>query len=214
MIAKILELSALEAGALGFELHNNDIAELARRAIMEVEFAGGEDDVELTTDFPAAPLLVASDDGRIIRVLVNLLENAVKFSPRGGEVQLAIEPLTTRPPHLAPRHWDQVVRSSSTGAVLVRISDAGPGIPDDEKDRVFERFFQAESGKRIHRRGVGLGLTICREIVAAHQGALWVDDAPGGGSTFSLLLPWIGYTGPEESCAPRVSAPAHQGLEA
>ncbi len=194
MIAKILELSALEAGALGFETRPNDIVPLARRAIQEVEFASGEYDVRITAALPDSPVPVTCDNERIIRVLVNLLENAVKFSPRGGTVQLTV--------------------AEAAGGALVTVGDAGPGIPDTEKEMVFDRFFQAENGKKIHRRGVGLGLTICREIVAAHQGALWVDDAPGGGSTFSLLLPGRGDAEPGRPLARPDPIRVRQGLKA
>lgn len=265
MIAKILELSALEAGALGFEPWPRDLVPLVRRAVQEVELANGEYDVRIVATLPEIPLVVACDEERTIRVLVNLLENAVKFSPRGGTVGLSIAGLASRPAGVPAEHWNVVVAgdrgvaarravgmagriaqgagglAQGTGggmaqgadktaqamaktqqvtptahqttprvapeivagaeqvlasAALITISDNGPGIPDEEKALVFERFFQAESGKRIHRRGVGLGLTICREIVTAHQGALWVDDTPGGGSTFSLLLPCAEATGP------------------
>jgi signal transduction histidine kinase len=78
---------------------------------------------------------------------------------------------------------------SASGSVLLTVADSGPGVPDDQKDRIFERFFQAEAGRNVRGRGVGLGLTICREIAAAHGGAIWVSDNPGRGSTFQVLLP-------------------------
>lgn len=202
MIAKILELSALEAGALGFEPRPHDLATLARRAIQEVELAGGDYDVRIEAALPDDPLVAACDEERITRVLVNLLENAVKFSPRGGTVTLTLTELNAPPPEVPADHWRRVVAGEGGGAALIAISDTGPGIPDAEKELIFERFFQAESGKRIHRRGVGLGLTICREIVAAHHGAIWVDDAQGGGSTFSLLLPLTDAPGPYDHEAP------------
>lgn len=197
MIAKILELSALEAGALGFEPRPHDLGSLARSAIQEVELAGGEGEACIEAALPELPVVVTCDEELISRVLVNLLENAVKFSPGGATVHLELTNLASRPEHLPAERWEAIATGAATGAAtsveigaaLVTVSDAGPGIPDAEKELVFERFFQAEGGKRILRRGVGLGLTICREIVAAHHGALWVDDAPGGGSTFSLLLP-------------------------
>lgn len=191
MIAQILELSALEAGALGFETDRTDIAALTRRAIEEVELAAGEYEVTIETELPDHPLIISCDEERITRTLVNLLENAVKFSPRHGLIHLAVHPHRSRPPEVAPERWERVVGGDGVeGTVLITIKDSGPGIPDEEKEQVFERFFQAENGKKFHRRGVGLGLTICREIVAAHLGVIWVDDAPGGGSIFSLLLPW------------------------
>jgi two-component system sensor histidine kinase GlrK len=190
MIGKILELSALEAGALSFETRPTDIVALAERALQEIAPSAGDHELAITA--PAEPLLVLCDGERISRVLANLLENAVKFSPGGASIRLALEPLAVRPARVPPERWAPLDAEGASGAVLITVSDAGPGIPDAEKERIFERFFQAESGKRVHGRGVGLGLTICREIVDAHHGALWVDDAPGGGSTFSLLLPWTG----------------------
>jgi two-component system sensor histidine kinase GlrK len=214
MIAKILELSALEAGALGFEVRGHDVVALARRAIQELEAAGGEHEVGISTSFPEAPLLVACDEERIIRVLVNLLENAIKFSPRGSTIELAIAATDTPPAHRLRSPREPGGPEPAAAGVLVTVSDMGPGIADAEKERIFERFFQGESGKKIHRRGVGLGLTICREIISAHRGALWVDDAPGGGATFSMLLSRSGESESQRQPAPPGAAHAHQGLEA
>jgi signal transduction histidine kinase len=72
---------------------------------------------------------------------------------------------------------------------MVVVADEGPGVPDDEKDRIFGRFYQTDAGRAAQGRGVGLGLTICREIVASHGGALWVSDNDPRGSVFHILLP-------------------------
>lgn len=69
------------------------------------------------------------------------------------------------------------------------VTDEGPGIPDAHKERIFERFFQGDAGREARCRGVGLGLTICREIVAVHGGAIWVTDSAGGGAAFHVLVP-------------------------
>ncbi|HEY9227601.1 MAG TPA: ATP-binding protein, partial [Gemmatimonadaceae bacterium] len=69
------------------------------------------------------------------------------------------------------------------------VADLGPGIPDDEKERVFQRFYQTEAGRAVRGRGVGLGLAICREIVTAHGGSMWVSDNEPRGSVFNILLP-------------------------
>lgn len=201
MIAKTLELSALEAGTLGFEPRPTDIVALVHRVSQEVLLAGEEDMVEIQTILPEVPLQVVCDAMHISRVLVNLLENAVKFSPRAGVVRVEVAGYRTRPHDLPTEYWERVTRQTPGGAVRVSIRDMGPGIPMEERERIFERFFQSESGKRLHRRGVGLGLTICREIVTAHRGALWVDAAPGGGSIFHLLLPWRGEPDSGESSA-------------
>jgi signal transduction histidine kinase len=77
---------------------------------------------------------------------------------------------------------------NSNGFAIVSVSDMGPGVPDEHKERIFEKFHQVKQGKKIVGQGVGLGLAICRTIVEAHRGAIWVEDNPGGGSTFYLLL--------------------------
>lgn len=192
MIAKILELSALEAGTLGFELRQTDLAALAERATQEVGLAGEEESVVIVAKVPEEPLMVVCDPTQISRVLVNLLENAVKFSPRDGVVEIEVAGYHDSPPGVPEVKWSKVTEESPEGAVLISVRDMGPGIAEEDRELIFDRFFQSESGKRIHRRGVGLGLTICREIVAAHRGALWVDAAQGGGSIFHLLLPWKG----------------------
>jgi len=70
------------------------------------------------------------------------------------------------------------------------VTDSGPGVPNSDKERIFERFYQTPAGRSVRHRGVGLGLTICREIVAAHRGVIWVDDNPAGtGTVFNVLLP-------------------------
>jgi signal transduction histidine kinase len=74
-------------------------------------------------------------------------------------------------------------------AVVITVADQGPGIPDDEKERVFGRFYQTEAGRAARGRGVGLGLTICREIITRHGGAIWVSDNEPRGSMFHVLLP-------------------------
>jgi two-component system sensor histidine kinase KdpD len=74
------------------------------------------------------------------------------------------------------------------GLVVIDVADRGPGIPDGEKALIFERFHQIKGGTRLSAGGVGLGLAICRDIVASHGGALWPEDRPGGGSVFTLAL--------------------------
>ena len=92
----------------------------------------------------------------------------MKFSPRNSEI-------ITR------------IRSGSDGIVL-SVADSGPGVPDEHKDRIFLKFHQVKHGKKMAGQGVGLGLAICRTIVDAHHGQIWVEDNPNGGSIFSVAL--------------------------
>jgi heavy metal sensor kinase len=113
--------------------------------------------------------IVHADAQRVHQVLTNLVENAIKFSPAGGEVR--------------------VVAWRSGPEVAVTVADAGPGIPAGARDHVFERFFRVDAARGRARGGSGLGLSICRAIAEAHGGRLWVDSKEGAGSAFTFALP-------------------------
>ena len=115
------------------------------------------------------PDLVDADAQRVDQLLVNLIENAIKYTPSGGAVTV----LTWR-------------RDAEVG---VTVSDTGPGIPPEDLDHVFDRFFRVDEARRRTSGGSGLGLAICREIVEAHGGRIWVESEAGRGSAFSLALP-------------------------
>ena len=107
----------------------------------------------------------------MVQVLGNLFENALKFSPSSSEIVTTIGTVYDRP-----------------DAILVSVTDSGPGIPDAHKQRIFTKFHQVKNGNKLAGQGVGLGLAICKTIVEAHRGQIWVDDNPNGGSTFSVVL--------------------------
>src|SRR5260221_4851181 len=116
-------------------------------------------------DFPNMVL----DGDKIERVLLNLVDNALKFTTLGGLIQVR-------------------ARLDGSDRVRVEVTDTGPGIPDEYKAAIFDRFQQLDSTKG-NRRGTGLGLTFCKLIIEAHGGAIWIEDNPGGGSIFAFLLP-------------------------
>lgn len=122
---------------------------------------------------PGDDLVVRGDADRLRQLLDNLAENAAKFSPDGG-----VEICAARLP-------------GEDGGTVVRlaVADRGPGVPRADRERIFDRFYQGEAGRAVASRGVGLGLTICREIVVMHGGRIGVLDRDGGGSIFEVLLP-------------------------
>ncbi len=192
MISNLLDLSSLEAGGMTLDFKAEDVVELLRFVVASVARRAGEKEVDLKLGPPANQLIIiaACDRDRTLQVLENLIENAVKFSPRGGTVTAGIESAdhapATLPERLKPR-----LRSAARGLgfVYITVKDEGPGVPDGEKEAIFQKFHQASNTARIGTGGVGLGLAICGEIVEAHGGALWVTDREGGGSCFHLLLP-------------------------
>ncbi len=187
MLAKLLDLSRIEAGITG-ERQPIDLRSLLRQSVERIGESGSEERVVLPPTDNAPHLIISADADGIAQVFDNLLENALKFSPFDGKVQVRAIDVTSRG-SIPPERWAALRRADAVGAVLVTVADEGPGIPDAEKERVFARFYQAEAGRAVRRRGVGLGLSIVRQIVTDHGGAIWVGDNEPRGSTFYVLLP-------------------------
>jgi two-component system sensor histidine kinase GlrK len=205
MISNLLDLSKTEAGVMEYELKSHDLVPLVRSAIAELEVQAHEKQIHLNAVLPETPLPVECDSDRMVQVLLNLIGNAVKFSPRHSEVHVHVE-RTPQIPLGVPDRWRRLITGNRQNGYfgLVTVVDSGPGIPDTDKEKVFEKFHQVRQGKKMAGQGVGLGLSICRTIVQAHRGAIWVEDNPAGGSRFVVLV-----RGGEscEDAVPRSSAP-------
>ena len=173
MLTKLLDLSRLEAN-VPRTVGVIDLGQLVTRAVDHLNAGraarGGRAVVTLT--LPDNPVLVRGDAQEIAQLLDNLLENASKFSPPEGRIEVGI-------------HGDP----GDAGRLILTVADEGPGIPDADKERVFERFHQTATGRDVRARGVGLGLAICRHIVAAHRGSICVRDNAPKGSVFMISLP-------------------------
>ena len=203
MISNLLDLSKTEAGVMEYELKSQDLVPLVRNAISELEVQAQERQIQITTSLAEESLTVECDSDRLVQVLVNLVGNAVKFSPRGVPVRVRVEAIRKIPESM-PEHWRRLIGNEEPYFGLVTITDSGPGVPDLDKEKIFEKFHQVKQGKKMAGQGVGLGLAICRTIVQAHRGAVWVEDNPGGGSRFKVLLR-PGQKG--EGVIPRASQP-------
>ena len=190
MVRNLLDLSRIEAGVMEYEIKRQDLVPLVQSALAEIEVQAGEKQIQIKTTFPEEPLQVGCDAARIIQVIVNLVGNAVKFSPKRGTIQLSVE-ATQRIPEGVPGYWRTEIMRPGKEQIYgcIAVADFGPGIPEDEKEKIFERFHQVKQDKKTPGQGVGLGLAISRTIIEAHRGAIWVEDNPGGGSRFLLLLP-------------------------
>jgi signal transduction histidine kinase len=156
-------------GAAGMAVHRTrfDLKKLIREQVAAQKRTTKIHDFAVNS--PSRPVFVEADRERISHVLSNLLSNAIKYSPEGGPIR---------------------VRTASTGdAVRVSVTDSGIGIPEDQQERVFTKFYRAESAELAGIRGLGLGLALSREIVAIHGGRIGFDSTPGAGSTFWFELP-------------------------
>jgi two-component system, NtrC family, sensor histidine kinase GlrK len=188
MIGNILDLSRLEAGIVEYEIQKADVAELMHGVVIEVSDQAREKSLRLQTDIQREPLTVECDPNRIVQLFTNLLENALRFSARGGAVGVQVRQVR-QPPSMPERARARISRESRNGFALICISDSGPGIEDAHKEAIFHTFHQVKHGKKSLGESLGLGLAISRAVVEAHRGTIWVEDNPSGGSIFFVLLP-------------------------
>jgi len=171
-INDLFDGTRLETGKLAIEMKPTALGPLVQRVVTTLESAAAEKRIalsqEVEPELPEVPL----DENRILQVLANLLNNAIKFTPQGGSIMVKA--------FRAPREGD---------LVQVSVSDSGCGVPREEQDRIFDRLYQIKAGDAATEQGIGLGLYLCRELVQLHGGNIWVDSQPGHGSTFSFVLP-------------------------
>jgi len=191
MISKLLDLSRMEAGAMEYEFRRYDLVELLSTVVAGFEARGQDHEVRLVMQAPATGVEVDCDYDRMIQVIQNLLDNALKFAPRRSAIELRVYPdgqPTVQPDWVD--HTQSAIGQMSTERVLLEVADSGPGIPQDQKPLIFRRFHQiSQSGREQVTGGVGLGLAICGEIVEAHQGWMGLRDNEGTGSVFMVSLP-------------------------
>jgi two-component system sensor histidine kinase/response regulator len=166
----------MESEGMPLDLEPTNINEVVALALGQVEGLARERGHTLRADLAdPCPSLVA-DGEKLRRVLINLLGNAIKFTPGAGTITVA-------------------TRCEADGLQL-SVSDTGPGIPADQLERVFDKYAQV-AGARPTRHSTGLGLTFCKLVADAHGGRVWVESELGQGSTFYVYLPY-GHTVPEE----------------
>lgn len=179
MISKLLDLAQLEESALHYKMANWELNELLAEVTESYSALAWSQGVSLSLA-TIEPLEVTCDRDRIVQVLGNLTENAIRFAPSGSAVRIDIS---------AAPDERTLQRLPSKNFAVIQIGDRGPGVPDAEKEKVFQRFHQIREKGRSSAGSVGLGLAIAREIVSDHDGTIWVSDRPGGGAMFWLALP-------------------------
>ncbi len=165
LVRNLLDMTRLESGALQVKKELQPLEEVIGAALSRLEepLADRAVTIQLPAELPFVPI----DSVLIEQVLINLLENAIKYTPAGSPIDLAA--------------------SQDGAAIMIEVADRGPGLPPGDEQRIFEKFYRSRTPH--NGSGVGLGLTICRGIVEAHGGRIWAENRPGGGATFRFTLP-------------------------
>ena len=168
IIGDLVDIASIEAGQFVVEPVQQDLMGLVKEAITTFQLAADARAIELVLEVgdQAPPALAPIDHDRIVQVLANLLTNAIKFTAVGGRITVRVQALAD--------------------AVRVSIADTGCGIPAEHLEAIFGRFWQVS---RTDRRGLGLGLYICRCILEGHRGRIWAESVVGAGATLSFTLP-------------------------
>lgn len=166
LLSDLLDVARIESGTLRMVRRQHDFASLLLEVFQSYEPMFSDRDIKFTVNTPTESMVACFDYDRIVQVVSNLLGNAMKFTQGGGTVALHVE-----------RQAEQVV---------VTLRDNGPGIPQSALPHIFERFWQIDSDAR---RGLGLGLHICENIIQAHGGRIWAESEVGKGATFRFTLP-------------------------
>ncbi|GAB4529455.1 MAG: hypothetical protein OHK0046_49350 [Anaerolineae bacterium] len=173
-VDSLLDIAKMQSGRLGIDADLTEFEPLVENVITELTPLATELDIMLAAEIaPDVPVLNVDED-KIERLLLNLVDNALKYSPMDSTITIRAYP----------------IMDGARSLLRVDVIDNGPGVPDDYKKTLFESFVQVEGRQKV-RRGVGLGLSFCRLVAEAHGGRIWVEDNPGGGSIFAFTLPLI-----------------------
>ena len=171
MISGLLDLQKLSAGKLEADLKPIRMVEIVKHETELFSGIAAKNGIELTADSsePDHMTAVMGDRGHLLRILSNLLSNAVKYASSGGRINIRL--------------------SRESKNVKLTVADNGIGIPDDQKEKVFDKFYRVENSETRNESGSGLGLAITKELVALHNGQIWVENGQSGGCSFNVLIP-------------------------
>jgi PAS domain S-box-containing protein len=173
LINNILDISKIEAGKMELAFTDVDLSEIIRGVMATAVGLVKDKPIELITDIPEQLPLVQADNIRIRQVLLNLVSNAAKFTEKG---HIGVSART--------------IQRGNRNEVVIAVFDTGPGIAQDDQERIFEPFSQVDASPTRKTGGTGLGLSISRHLVELHGGVIWVESIPDEGSTFAFTLPF------------------------
>ncbi len=168
LVENTLQFSRAERGAIALDLESRDLARLARQTLESFAPLAAARQARIRADL-SDTLTAAVDEGAFRQVLLNLLDNAVKYGPAGQEILVSLK--------------------EESGAARLSVEDQGPGIPVEDRERVWRKFVRLERDRETHEAGAGIGLAVVGELVALHGGRAWVEEGSRGGCRFVVLFP-------------------------
>lgn len=172
MVEELLELSRIESGRVPLELKPVSVNKLIKKPVKRLNPQAERANVTVTVELPDDKVLVLADTRRMQQVVMNILHNAIKFTPEGGSVTIKAEEINQE--------------------MVISITDTGIGIPEEQISRIFERFYKTDPARS--EEGTGLGLSIAKHLVQGHGGRIWLESAEGVGCTFYFTLPLASNT--------------------
>jgi two-component system phosphate regulon sensor histidine kinase PhoR len=170
LVDDLLTLSNVELGETQIHVEGVSVADVLEKARMLIQTKADLKNIVIRTDLPAALPLIRADRDRAVQVLLNILDNAVKFTPDGGQVSITAS-------------------EDQQGFMMIKVSDTGSGIPKSELPRLGERFYRVDKTRSRDLGGTGLGLSIVKHLMKAHQGSMEIDSTTGKGTVVSLKFP-------------------------
>lgn len=168
LIENVLDFAKVERGKAAYQFVDASVVEVVARALEVCRLRAEREGVAIEQDFNDNLALVPIDERAVEIAVINLVDNALKYAAEGKVIRIQVR--------------------GEDGQVAIRVSDAGPGIADDEKRRIFERFVRGKNTRNQRVRGSGIGLALVKHIAESHGGKAWVEDGPQGGATFVITL--------------------------
>jgi signal transduction histidine kinase len=166
LIDDLMDVSSIRAGKLELRKQKSDLRNICREVVEDLQPLSGR---PITLNMPERAVNAAVDRDRLAQVILNLISNAIKYSPDGSPIE--------------------VILNERASHALIQVKDSGKGIPKDQQTHIFETFYRTPDAQTSSKRGLGLGLAISKNIVDRHDGHIWCESEPGHGSTFFVELP-------------------------
>lgn len=169
IIDDLLDIARIESGKMRMAFLPVEVGPAIKKACEILRKSALDKSINIASSIPDGIPKILADEGRFVQVLLNLVDNAIKYTPENGSVNIGV--------------------SRQNGFVRIAVKDTGLGIPEKDVGRIFERFYRVDKARSRELGGTGLGLSITKHLVQAHGGEIWLESAPGKGSTFSFTIP-------------------------